>query len=197
MKAGIAIALSRQDIESAVIKAHPNGDTVYALGNEFGGFIAIVDLRRSIDYATYRFVRGQSSMHLDGQVDLAFSSDGTRAFLPGTVDWDGKLFIVDTSDPWEPVLVATINLNTPPSNIALSRDGRAAYLASQAGSSVSVFDIASSRISTTVPLQAPPVAIVVGSGNAPVSPVQSGDGCQVGPVRAGSAHAFLLVPLVA
>jgi DNA-binding beta-propeller fold protein YncE len=128
---------------------HPNGHTVYALGNEFGGFIAVADLRQPVDYAAPFFVRGQSMTFLDFQTDIAFHPAGTHAYLPGNIGPRGILFVMDTSDAWAPRLERTIDLAVRPRRIALAPDGARAYLLNH-DDSVTVVEPATGAVGTTV-----------------------------------------------
>ena len=165
-----------------MLELHPNGHTVYALGNEFGGFIAVADLQRDIDYATYSFVRGQAQTSIDFQTDLALHPDGTRAFLPGSIGPAEVLFVMDTSDPWTPTLQRVIDLpevidfGARPVRIALAHDGLRAYLLSR-NDSVTVIETVSGAVVATINVPSEEGEIVIGPGDAPASP---------SPVEAGS-----------
>ena len=128
---------------------HPNGHTVYALGNEFGGFIAVADLRQPVDYAPPFFVRGQSFEFLDFQTDIAFHPSGTHAYLPGNIGPQGILFVMDTSEAWAPRLERTIDLAVRPRRIALTPDGARAYLLNQ-DDSVTVVETTSGGVGVTI-----------------------------------------------
>jgi DNA-binding beta-propeller fold protein YncE len=150
----------------SALTLHPNGHTVYALGNEFGGFIAIADLRREIDWAPPSFVRGQSMTELDFQTDIAFHPSGGHAYLPGSIGPRDTLFVMDTSDAWAPRLERVIELEqiggfaTRPWRIALAPDGARAYLLS-ADDSVTVMDLASGAVAATIAVPAGASDIVV------------------------------------
>jgi DNA-binding beta-propeller fold protein YncE len=165
---------------SGVIEIHPDGHTVYALGNEFGGFLSIVDLRRADEFAGLAFIRGQLPPPFDFQRDIAFSPDGARAYLPGYIGSENLLFVMDTSDPWEPILEGMIELEARPVQIALARDGLRAYLLNS-DSSVSVVDVDSGAVLTTIVLPGEGYRILLGPESAPASSsaASTGSGCHI------------------
>jgi len=154
-----------------VLALHPDGRHVYALGNEFGGFIGIIDTEDDRDYAPIFFLLGQSFEQLDGQSDIAFTSDGTRAYLPGSLcragECSGMLFIVDTTGPQT---IETIPLDHFPRRIALAPDDQVAHLANGDADSITVFDLVERRVATTIPLPALPEAVVLAGDATPTSP---------------------------
>jgi hypothetical protein len=180
---------------SGVVGLHPNGHTVYGLGNEFGGFIVIADLRRPSPYAPFFFVRGQTLGEFDSQTDIAFRPDGTQAYLPGSIGLGGSLFVVDTSDPWTPIPQRVIALEKRPSRIGLTDDGLRAYLLNY-DSSITVLDVDSGTTVSTIAGPAEAHQIVVGPANAPAtpSPVSAGSegGCHVARAQGSSEAAALL-----
>lgn len=180
---------------SGMLELHPNGHVVYALGNEFGGFIGVADFQQPIDYATAIFVRGQALTNFDFQTDIAFRPDGSRAYLAGTIGPAGALFVMDTTDPLAPSLERVIDLEAQPRRIALARDGLRAYLLND-NPSVTVVDVDSGSVIAAIAVSSAARQIVVGPDGAPPSPspvgVGSGGGCHMTSSEVISPGAALL-----
>ena len=156
---------------------HPGSGLAFALGNEFGGFLAIADFFEPDDFTDVVFLRGQSLEEIDFQYDLAFSPDGRHAYLPGEIASEvssGALFVVDTADPRLPFLEATIELDFHPSRIALSGDGALAYL--RARQTVYVLDLSTLEVVDRIELPTDTSGVVLGEAPDPCEVTELGAG---------------------
>jgi DNA-binding beta-propeller fold protein YncE len=160
------------------IELHPDGRTVYTLGNEFGGFLGMIYLRLTPRLGRAVFVVGEHFDSIDFQTDIGFRPDGSRAYLPGYgAGFSGALFVMNTSDPLNPILEDIVDLGFRPRLIEVTQDR--AYLTRDG--SISVFDLDSRRVTTTIPLGSAPGRVVAGPGerNRPPAGSAHDDGCHM------------------
>jgi len=120
-------------------------------------------------FASTHFLVGQRPDGFDSQNDLAFSPDGSLAYLPGAVSDGGSfaaaVFIVDTSNAQGPVLQSVVEVEPLASRAAITLDGSRLYLLSKQG--VFVFDTKTQEIVGSVETSAPGAAMIVGRDPAP------------------------------
>ncbi|HYD50381.1 MAG TPA: hypothetical protein VEB21_18635 [Terriglobales bacterium] len=180
---------------SRVVAVHPNGHAVYALGNEFGGFVAVADWSGDGSYAPAVWV-GNDPIRSDSETDIAFAGDGLRAYLP---ERSARLFVLDTSDPLNPSTERIIMLDHSPDRIALSADSSTAYLTNRSDASVSVVDLERGVVTDTVAVGQYPEAIVAVAIAAKDdgSDGFGSSGCQLADSARSGGTLPLLAPLLA
>jgi DNA-binding beta-propeller fold protein YncE len=155
------------------IVAHPDDRSVYVLGNEFGGFLGIIDTQSSSPNGDFVFLFGQGP-ELNFQNDIVFSKSGALAYLSGS-RWQkgqqrGALFIFDTA---ERRVLNTVDVDHLPAHVALSGDERFVYVANRDVATLSVIELDSGQVQTEIALSAPAQGIVFGDSAFQAAPLPS------------------------
>jgi DNA-binding beta-propeller fold protein YncE len=132
-------------LESA-IAVSPDGGSVHALGNEFGGFIVTIDARTD----TVRqgaFLIGQDPERIDFEYDVEIGADNVTAYLAGSVCnegvCEGAMLFFDTV---RSVLERSLPVAAVATRIAVTAGDRFALLALPAAESVAVVNLASRSV---------------------------------------------------
>lgn len=161
-------------IEGA-IAISPDGSSIYALGNEFGGFITIItDANTAAPRAQTVFVVGQNGTSIDFESDIAVSGDGRFAYLPGSIcetgtnySCVGALFFFDAAVAQ---VRDTLSLSQVPWKIALGVEGRFAYLTVPNDHSVTVVDLSAHAVVDRIRLNEPVYDIAIAPRGAATTP---------------------------
>jgi YVTN family beta-propeller protein len=134
------------------VVVNPAGTTYYISGLRFPGSIAVADVATNVITATI----GDSWFGL-----LAISSDGRRLYAPDSRSND--LAIIDTASN---TIAATVPVGDYPYGVALTPDGRKAYVTNRGsfsggGTTVSVVDTGTGSVTMTIPVGTTPAGIAI------------------------------------
>ena len=134
------------------VVVNPAGTTYYITGLRFPGSIAVADVATNVIATTI----GDSWFGL-----LAISSDGRRLYAPSSRD--NTLALVDTASN---TIAATVPVGTYPYGVALTPDGRKAYVTNRGsfsggGNTVSVVDTGTAAVTMTITVGTTPSGIAV------------------------------------
>jgi len=119
-------------------------------------------------------------------VGAAYSPDGTRAFASGggenvvhtfTVAADGTLSPTgDIAEAGAPDQFKSISTSSYPTGLSVSQDGKTLYVANSNANNIAIMDVASQKVTATVPVGSTPYATFVDPRNGLVYVSNWGDG---------------------
>jgi YVTN family beta-propeller protein len=134
------------------VAVNPAGTTYYITGLRFPGSIAVADVATNVITATI----GDSWFGL-----LAISSDGRRLYVP-----DSRRNVLTIIDTASNTIAATVPVGDYPYGVALTPDGRKAYVTNRGsfsggGTTVSVVDTGTASVTMTIPVGTTPTGIAI------------------------------------
>jgi len=142
-------------LESA-IAVSPDGMSLYALGNEFGGFIVTIDTATDTVRQSSFLIGQNAERGIDFEHDIEIGKDNGTAYLAGSIctqpTCEGHLLFFDTV---RGVLEGSLRLASVPVRVALTPGDRLALLALPEDRSVAVVNLADRSIAGRIALGEP------------------------------------------
>jgi YVTN family beta-propeller protein len=148
------LAFSTVPIDAAELR-------VAYVANLFSGDISVIDIATNAVVGT---------IPVAGAYEVAFSPDGTRAYLPGTYcdrvvcqdgsETVGKVAVIDTASN---SVTALVTVGHFPTGLALTPNGDYVYVVNNSGQSVSVFETATNTVVATIPVGPTPWKVAITS----------------------------------
>lgn len=188
----------------------PDGSAAY-VSNVFGGAVSVVDLTHEVAASSIQIDPEEAAVTItpDGKTvyvvggDVVYAIDRATSAVSSTLFGNGLLYgmvvtpdgsavcaavqqstagpLLDSFSTVTGKLVAAASVAAAPTGVAITPDGRKAYVTNSVGNGVSVIDTVTQTIAKTIPVAAPSFGIVVSPDGGSVyvatstNPVELGD----------------------